>query len=129
MSGRHEAESARWLREAEQELDIARHLLGEPTLPARAACFHAHLAAEKALKAVLVGTSRAVPKRHELAELSFLLPPEAQAAFNRQDLEELTPWAIAGRYPDDLLEADAATASVLIKTAARVIAAARTAVA
>lgn len=129
MSGRHEAESLRWFREADQELDIARHILGEPTLPPRAACFHAHLAAEKALKAALVAAVRPVPKLHELAELSFQLPLELQAGFDRQDLEALTPWAIAGRYPDDLLDADAETASSLIEAASRVLAAAREAIA
>ena len=48
------AEARRWLGEADEELRIARYLSEDDTLPARAACFHAHLAAEKALKAALI---------------------------------------------------------------------------
>lgn len=47
-------EARRWLGEASEELDVADVLAAETKLPARAACFHAHLAAEKALKGLLI---------------------------------------------------------------------------
>ena len=53
------AEALRWLDQADEELLAARRLAGEADLPARIACFLAHLAAEKALKAYLI--SRSVP--------------------------------------------------------------------
>ena len=68
------AEARRWLGEAGEELRIARYLSNDDTLPARAACFHAHLAAEKALKALLI--QRGVPLRrlHDLIALQRMLP-------------------------------------------------------
>jgi HEPN domain-containing protein len=43
-------EAERWMREAEEELAVAVRIASEPDLPGRVACFHAHLAAEKATK-------------------------------------------------------------------------------
>jgi hypothetical protein len=47
MTGRPEAEQevGRWLREAQEELRVARYLSGAEELPARVTCFHSHIAA------------------------------------------------------------------------------------
>lgn len=47
-------EARRWLGEAEEELVVVDVLLADKRSPVRAACFHAHLAAEKALKALVI---------------------------------------------------------------------------
>jgi hypothetical protein len=39
-------EARRWLGEAHEELTVAEVLASDDRLPPRAACFHAHLAAE-----------------------------------------------------------------------------------
>lgn len=43
------------------------------------------------------------PRTHALARLAALLGAEAQG-FDRTMLVELDPWAVAGRYPEDLPE-------------------------
>lgn len=57
-----EHEARRWLRGAAEALESARHQLTRADLPAGIACFLAHLAAEKALKGVLVALNRPFKK-------------------------------------------------------------------
>lgn len=54
-------EAARWIREAKEELAVAARIASEPNLPGRIACFHSHLAAEKAIKSLQI--RRGVPVR------------------------------------------------------------------
>lgn len=123
-----ELPAARWLRQAGEDLHAAREILADDASPPRLACFLAHLAAEKALKGLLVASGRAVPRIHALPALAAELPAELQEPLDRAELEELTPWAIAGRYGDELAEADAATAARLVEAAERVLRAARAAI-
>jgi len=48
------AEARRWFGEADEEPLVATVLAGNEQVPARAACFHSHLAAEKSLKAMVI---------------------------------------------------------------------------
>lgn len=68
--------------------------------------FHAHLAAEKALKAVPIRLDVEVPRIHDLVGVHRLLPESEQARFDESDLEALNPWTIEGRYPADLPDSD-----------------------
>ena len=122
------AEARRWLGEAGEELRIARYLSNDDTLPARAACFHAHLTAEKALKAVLI--QRGVPLRrlHDLIALQRMLPSVEQQRFSNSDLDELNPWTIEGRYPADLGDVATARIARLLDAADRVLNSAQTAI-
>lgn len=47
------AEADGWLREAKEEFAVAAHVHSDSQLPSRVVCFHAHLAAEKALKSII----------------------------------------------------------------------------
>lgn len=67
-----------------------------------AAGFHAQQAAEKAVKAVLVHVGVDFPKSHRLDRLARLLPASTGIDFNIEALTELAPWAVAGRYPEDI---------------------------
>jgi HEPN domain-containing protein len=98
------AEARRWLGEAEEELVVVEVLLADKRSPVRAACFHAHLAAEKALKALVIFRAVPLPKSHDLARLLQLLPPADASQLVRSDLVRLSPWTIEGRYPADLTE-------------------------
>ena len=98
------AEARRWLGEAEEELVVVEVLLADKRSPVRAACFHAHLAAEKALKALVIFRAVPLPKSHDLARLLQLLPPADASLLVRSDLVRLSPWTIEGRYPADLTE-------------------------
>ena len=121
-------EARRWLGEAHEELAVAQVLAADERLPARAACFHAHLAAEKALKALLIVRDVKLKFSHDLALLTGMLAAEDAALFVVHDLAALNPWTIEGRYPADL--ADSATSEVkdLVAAARRVVHAASTVV-
>jgi HEPN domain-containing protein len=92
-------EARRWLGEAEEEFVVVDVLLADKRSPVRAACFHAHLAAEKALKALVIFRAVPLPKSHDLARLLPLLPPANASQLVRDDLARLSPWTIEGKYP------------------------------
>lgn len=111
-----------WLRFAEADLAAARSLLATPDLPARIACFHAHQATEKALKASLVASGTPFRKTHDLAILVGLQPEAIRSLLGDVDLELLQPWAVETRYPSDLPDATTSEASFAVTTAAEVLA-------
>jgi len=116
------AEAQRWREQAQQELQTARRIAGEPDLPARIACFLAHLATEKALKASLIRHGIEFTRVHDLADLRALLPAEVVAGVSDDDLALLNPWAIEGRYPGDIADATTTQAMACIGAADRVLA-------
>lgn len=73
-------------------------------------CFDAQLAAEKALKAVLVLGGRRFPKTHDLAELLHLVAATG------------LPYAVAGRYPGVSEDASLQDYEEALKTAEAVFA-------
>lgn len=115
-------EARRWLGEAAEELAVAEVLAGDTRLPARAACFHAHLAAEKALKGLLIARAVVVKRSHDLAYLRGLLDPVDSDRFDVDDLAALNPWTIEGRYPADLADSAAGEVKALVDAARRVVA-------
>ena len=118
-------EYRRWLEEAEAELVVIEVLGGDPRVPRRIVCFHAHLAAEKALKAAVVLRAVTLQRTHDLARLLQLLPPADAELFERADLIVLNPWSIAGRYPADLDDPGRDELGVIVEAARRTVAIAR----
>lgn len=114
-----------WMRQADEDLMAARLLASEADVPDRIAAFQAHLAAEKALKALTILRAVPVRKVHDLSRLAAVLPAEDTADIAQADLDRLTPWNIEGRYPADLPEAEPPVAHGLIEAAERVVAAAK----
>lgn len=110
-----------WLREAGEELRAAEVVAAHDELPDRVAGFHAHLAAEKALKAVLIRVGVEVPRIHDLVGLHRLLPASVQDRFGASDLEVLNPWMIEGRYPADLPDSDRSLIEETLAAARRVV--------
>lgn len=90
-----------WLEKATEDLKVAGLIATSAVGALWAACFHAQQAAEKSLKAVLVARGIDFPRTHSLERLLDLLGAEA-SNFERSTLVELTPWAVAGRYPEDI---------------------------
>ncbi len=129
MRGRPEAEdeARRWLREAQEELWVAQYLSEADELPARAACLHAHLAAEKALKALVLHVGSAVPRVHDLVALERMLPTELRSLVDPDDLDLLNPWAVEGRYPADLADVARERVTDVVQAASRVVTAILTA--
>lgn len=123
MNGSPEAhaEARRWFGEADEELLVASVLEDNDRAPARVACFHAHLAAEKALKALIVLRGVLLPKAHDLIRLVQLLPQEDRVRFDLNDLAELNPWTIEGRYPADLGDIGADGVRDLLERVRRVV--------
>jgi HEPN domain-containing protein len=118
--------ATRWLREAAEELRAAEVVAAHEELPDRVAGFHAHLAAEKALKAELIRLDVEVPRIHDLIGLHRLLPESEQGRFDGGDLEALNPWTIEGRYPADLPDSDRSMIEESLAAARRVLDAATT---
>jgi HEPN domain-containing protein len=119
------AEALRWIGEADDELVIVDVLRADSRIPHRATCFHAHLAAEKALKAVVIFRSVPLPRTHDLVRLLQLCPPQDAKEFEANDLTELNPWTIEGRYPADLEEPGDEQLALLAASAHSVVASAR----
>jgi HEPN domain-containing protein len=97
-----EAEAARWLTAAREDLAYARHAVtGGFHAPA---CFHAQQAAEKAVKALhYFRGARAVIGHSVRALIEALAPPEALAA-QLEGARELDLFYIPARYPNGLGE-------------------------
>ena len=93
-------------------------------MPARIACFLAHLAGEKALKACLISVEVPFRKIHDLLDIRGHLPAPTQTAFADADLPTLNLWSIDGRYPADVDEATRAEAHECVAAAKRILAAA-----
>lgn len=118
-------EAERWMREAEEELAVAARIASEPDLPGRVSCFHAHLAAEKAIKSLQIRRSVPVRKIHNLVQLVRELPPEDGGTFATADLNLLNPWTIDGRYPTDHEAASGDETLLAVEAAERILAAVR----
>jgi HEPN domain-containing protein len=97
-------EAERWLAKATDDLAVA-ELIRSSSIGARwAACFHAQQAAEKAIKGVLVSRGIDFPRSHALDSMAGLLGAADAALLSREALALLAPWAVVGRYPEDIAE-------------------------
>jgi HEPN domain-containing protein len=98
-----ELELARqWVIKAGNDLLNADNNLNAETIPLDTVCFHCQQAAEKFLKAFLVGKGRTYPITHDLlAILENILSINPDAEQLRDELALLTPYAVEVRYPDD----------------------------
>ncbi len=85
-----------WVAVSARDLRVAAVLIDEQIFDSSA--FHAHQAAESALKAVWLHTARSLaPKSHQLLDLAEMVtaPPSVIAACRR-----LNPHYAGSRYPD-----------------------------
>ena len=93
-------EAVAWLRDARDDLRLAEHVLNHADLPARDACWHAHQAAEKALKAALTLDGADRTRTHALALLWSRLADGWPADPPLDAIAGLAPWGLRGRYLD-----------------------------
>ena len=115
-----EERARRWLRWADEDLVAAGHSAADAEVTPRVACGLAQQAAEKAIKALLVAADVDPPRSHNLLRLARMLAEERAGLLLEVDLEELTRWAIEGRYPDDLDEATTTDATRAVELAGQV---------
>ena len=92
-------EARRWLRYAEDDLEVVRLALEKDPPLVGPACFHSQQAAEKAIKAALMLEGIVPPFQHDLRILSNLLPDGWPAPPSDVDLQRLTTRGAASRYP------------------------------
>ena len=119
-------EARRWLANTEDDLRTMRAVARDPELPGRMACFLAHLVVEKSLKSVLIDAAVPFTKTHDLENLhDACLEVGRLESLDRDLLQSLGPWAIDGRYADDLVEANRDAATRLAAFAEEVFEAAR----
>ena len=111
------ADTARWLRYAEEDLTTAETFLGHPHVPPRQSCWCAQQSAEKALKAVLIFLEIDFPRTHDLNVLRNLVPDSWQLKAAHSDLASLTGWAAEARYPSEMPEPTRADASTAVEQA------------
>ena len=97
-------------------------LLTDAAVPSRIACFHAHQAAEKAVKAVLIAESTPFRKTHDIVVLVGLAPAQLATNLAPVDILVVQPWAVDGRYPGDLPDATPTEAAEVVATAATILA-------
>ncbi|MGH9076374.1 MAG: HEPN domain-containing protein [Acidimicrobiales bacterium] len=112
----------RWLRWADEDLVAAGHSAADAEIAPRVACGLAQQAGEKAIKALHVAADVDPPKSHNLMHLARMLTEERASLLLEIDLEELTRWAIEGRYPEDLDEASTNDATRAVELATQVTA-------
>ncbi len=91
-----------WLAKAKNDLLNADNNLKSEIIPFDTVCFHCQQAAEKLLKAYLVGNGKEYPFTHDLFMiLEKVLPLNTDAEALRDSLSILIPYAVEVRYPDD----------------------------
>ena len=95
-----QAEVARWLLKARHDWSAARKVLFPDGEETDVAAFHCQQAVEKTLKAYLVSRGITFEKVHDLARLlDHCADADSQFDSLRDDVEPLTLYAIAFRYP------------------------------
>ena len=96
-------ETAKWVRKAEQDWQVAHKLAGENPPPRDVVCFHCQQAAEKYLKALLQESGQVEPRTHDLVNvLNLLLPADATLVSLRRQSRALTRYAVDYRYPGEM---------------------------
>jgi HEPN domain-containing protein len=98
-----ELQVSRWLAKSAGDLAAAEALSRADGFHADHICFLAQQAAEKAVKAALLAAGDDLPRTHDLGYLLDLLgESEPTLAAALRPTEELTPYAVQLRYPNDL---------------------------
>ena len=120
------ADTARWLRHAEEDLVTAETYLKDPRVPPRQSCWCAQQAAEKALKAVLIFLQIDFRRTHDLNVLRDLLPESWHLKTALPNLGDLNKWAVTARYPEAGQEPTKAEASEAVNQARAIWTAAST---
>lgn len=115
------SEVSRWLRYAEEDLEVAEVIIEHEQAP-RVACFHAQQCAEKAIKASLIAMGVSFRKVHDLELLSQELPDDWALSKDPERLSWLTVWAVEPRYPGDLPEATVDDARAAVRQAREILA-------
>ncbi len=89
------------VRKAEGDEALLDKLLDDPDVPDDILGFHAQQAIEKRLKSVLASRGIDFERTHSISYLTALLERHGlDLPERREQIEDLTPWAVAARYED-----------------------------
>ena len=88
-----------WLSVIEDDLKQVINNLDGPMPSPTGAAYHCQQAAEKLVKAVLVSLELDFPRTHDIAALVGLIPSGHPLKNDVMRFRQLTPYAIAYRYP------------------------------
>lgn len=89
-----------WVRKAESDIAVARHLFKLKPLPNDEICFHSQQAIEKYFKSLLAEAGLPIQKTHDLIILlQQLLPGDATLRGLRRGLKAISRYAVEYRYP------------------------------
>ncbi len=87
-----------WLNRARSDLELAR--AWKPDIYLEDLCFHAHQAAEKAIKALMICHDVVFPYVHDIATLLTILEQKGiTIPESIREAERLTRFAVLARYP------------------------------
>lgn len=89
-----------WRQVVQDDLDAVLNQLEGPKPNLRVACYHLQQAAEKLVKAYLVAFKQQPPRLHNIASLLALLPVTDALPPDLSELQTLTVFQLAYRYPD-----------------------------
>ena len=110
----------KWIKKAEQDYNLASHLVAEKLSFYEAAGFHSQQAAEKFLKAYLTWAQVEFPKTHDLDKLLELIcAVDANLAEALSEIASLTVYGVELRYPGHLPELTFEEAEKAVELAAR----------
>ena len=89
-----------WVRKAESDIVVARHLFKLKPLPTDEICFHCQQAIENYFKGLLADSALPIQKTHDLAILLLqLIPTDAALRPLGRGLKGMTRYAVEYRYP------------------------------
>lgn len=112
---------AQWTAKAEQDFEVAVHLLEEGGRFAETIGFLSQQSVEKYLKAFLISRRIEFPRTHDIHRLLQLLATaDAEMAATLTDAELLTPFGVEVRYPGDKPEMLPGGTSASVELARRV---------
>ena len=105
-----------WIDRAEADYFDAVQILRRRTHPSAASvCFHCQQAAEKYLKAFLLKTRGTFQHTHKLEELNLqCVQADGSFLLIQEWLIPLTPYAIKGRYPEEVITMEDAKEAVAL---------------
>lgn len=88
-----------WIAVADRDLAVIRKVIAGPDPEPAGGAFHCQQAAEKLVKAVLIGAGINPPKSHDLQALTSRLPIDHPLRPNLTPFHRFTELAVAYRYP------------------------------